>query len=151
MGDKVRKILIIVISILIALTLVFIHGNSCLSASQSSKTSGRVYNFFNKILPFIFNENFINANVIRKLAHFSEFFILGLEVSLLFILLNKFKGKEILLVLLIGIIDASIDETLQIFFERGASVIDVFIDFSGFALSTFITWTIYYLKRRIKR
>ena len=118
MKTKTKNILIAIVVLLIVATLVFIHGNSMQTASNSIKISGRVYAKLNAFMPWLFNDKLISASVIRKLAHFLEFFALGLEFSLLFLLLNKFKWKEILLVLLIGIIDASLDEILQIFFNK---------------------------------
>ncbi len=151
MKTKTKNILIAIVVLLIVATLVFIHGNSMQTASNSIKISGRVYAKLNAFMPWLFNDKLISASVIRKLAHFLEFFALGLEFSLLFLLLNKFMGKKILLVLLIGIIDASLDEILQIFFSRGASVIDVLIDFSGYVLGVIVILLINIIINSIKK
>lgn len=108
------------------------------SAGQSLAVSGRVYLKAQVIAPWLFNDKLITVHVLRKLAHFTEFFILGVEICLLFILCGKFRLKGILVVCLIGFLDACLDETLQIFYERGASFIDVLIDFSGYLLAVFI-------------
>lgn len=82
----------------------------------------------------IFEEEYIH-HVVRKLAHFTIYFILGILVSYL---LNIGKTKErriIFLAFICCLLFAISDETLQLFiYGRGAQVSDVFIDITGASL-----------------
>lgn len=139
--SKKKRLGIIVLSILTVLTLAFIFGNSMANKSQSSEISSGVYDVFKPFFDRIFGENVITHAVIRKLAHMGEFFILGIEVCSLFILIFINTIKSFLLSLPIGLIVGIIDETIQIFSNRGASIIDVLIDYSGYM----ILWIIYFV------
>ena len=71
---------------------------------------------------------------VRKIAHFVEFSLLGLCIEAYF--LRRFGAREIALRGAIGLFVAAADETIQIFTDRGASVLDVLLDFSGFAFAS---------------
>lgn len=72
---------------------------------------------------------------VRKIAHFVEFSLLGLCVEAYF--LYRFAWRPLVCRLAIGIFVASSDEFLQLFTGRGASVLDVLLDLSGFTLASF--------------
>lgn len=69
--------------------------------------------------------------VVRKAAHFTEYFVLAMLVTSTYIAF--YKGKlNISFILLICILVALSDEYLQSFISgRGSMVRDVFIDFGG--------------------
>lgn len=71
-------------------------------------------------------------HVVRKAAHVSEFFLLGLIISFT---LNRFKIDDknfILYTLFTILLIADIDEFVQLFIvNRTSKVSDVFIDFGG--------------------
>lgn len=147
-----KKGYIITLSVLIVLTLSFIWGNSLLSKSASANTSGGVYNFFKPIIDFIFGEgNFTHAHF-RKLAHFSEFFVLGVEIYLLFRVIYGNIRCKVITILLLGFFAGLIDESLQIISSRGASFLDVLIDFLGYSFAIIISMifsiVIYKIKHR---
>jgi len=76
--------------------------------------------------------------IIRKLAHFSEFFLLGVFWYLVYLKYTS-KSKLILIVLIHGLITAIIDETIQLFVDgRSGEVMDVLIDFSGVLIAVLI-------------
>jgi VanZ family protein len=83
--------------------------------------------------------------IIRKLAHFTEFFFLGISLSIYFI-----KEKiEVYHVISLGFIVAVIDEFIQLFVSgRSGNVIDIGIDLLGilvaFSLITFLKKTTYH-------
>ena len=66
----------------------------------------------------------VTEHFVRKLAHFTEFFVLGLELAVLFC---SFSSKPILFSLLVALTD----ETIQLFTGRGSQVKDVWLDFFG--------------------
>ena len=68
--------------------------------------------------------------VLRKCAHFAEFFILGLLVTTT---LLEIKGKLlVLLAIALCVCVASVDETIQLFVDgRSGRVVDVLLDSVG--------------------
>lgn len=73
--------------------------------------------------------SFVNRFV-RKIAHFVEFSLLGVCVEAYF--LGSYTLRSLALRYAIGGFVAVTDETIQIFTGRGASVLDVLLDLSGF-------------------
>ena len=66
---------------------------------------------------------------VRKAAHFTEYFILGI---LMFLVFKEFNNKDIYLIILLCIIYAMSDEFHQLFvLGRDGSIKDVFIDSMG--------------------
>ena len=118
------------------------------SIPESSDQSEMAYSWVKAVLDFIFGKDVITHAVFRKLVHFGEFFILGLEINLLFITIKKYQLKRIYMPLLLGLFAASIDEIIQIFYKRGASVIDVLIDFSGVVAISLIVLIIYLIVKK---
>ncbi len=144
-----KKTKISILCILIALTLAFIWGNSLLPATESSKLSGTVKEVLEQVLPEDFfqgDDESEGENLIRKLAHFTEFTLLGAELSaLLYVVLSCSLTAP----LLSGLMTAVTDETIQIFIEgRGSSVRDVWIDFGGVAAGTVIILLVQHFKSR---
>lgn len=95
-------------------------------------------NFFLNIITNNFNnvDEDIMSTVIRKLAHFTEFFILG--GYLWFLFKNKISY-------LFAVIVAIIDEIIQIFTPgRTAKVLDVLIDSLGSLLGFICVMIIFY-------
>ena len=136
---KVRHLLYL-FAILALLTVAFIWGNSLKSIPESSAQSSVVADKIQgivdpqqKVEPSIFH------NLIRKLAHVTEFFILGLLVCGFTVCLGYELDKRLIsLPMLIVLLIAVGDEWIQSFAERGSLVTDVAIDFGG-ALAGLLT------------
>ncbi len=147
-----KKTKIIILCVLLVLTLAFIWGNSLLPASESEKLSDTVKEVLEQVLPedFFQGDGSDDGNLIRKLAHFTEFTLLGMELTLL---LWEILQYSVTTSLLAGLLAAVTDETIQIFIEgRGSSVRDVWIDFGGVALGTLLIFILRrFLKRRRRR
>jgi len=112
---------------------IFIFSQSLLPGEVSSNQSGFIvdtlYPLFSRIGFTIDVDTF--TFIIRKLAHFIEYFILGI---IFFLLYQKwFKNKTLwVLVLVHGLFTASIDETIQRFTpNRSGELRDVLIDITG--------------------
>lgn len=111
--------------------------NSSLSGEDSAMQSGWIVTSIDQTLGFIgihANETFLSL-MVRKLAHFTEFFILTL------LWIKALKDKKIAIIYAIGIssLVALLDESLQLFIPgRNGNIIDVFIDISGSLLAYFI-------------
>lgn len=127
-----KKVCVTLLILLILLTLAFIWGNSLLNAETSSKASEEVHGALSGIFDCVFGEGVVTTAVLRKLAHFGEFFILGAEVCLLSVCIFGLKLKPLSCFLSVGLFVAIIDELLQFISARGPAVTDVLIDFSGF-------------------
>lgn len=135
----------IVLFALIAIVTAFIWGNSMLDAEKSGNISKNVTEIVCEILGEKPDEvNMDKANfTVRKIAHFSEFLLLGVLYSLV-----KFKidGKSfsllIFLPLFCTLLTAVADEFIQSFTGRGSMVSDVLIDFSGATVGTLSAHTV---------
>lgn len=123
---KIVKLLLIVIWLLV----IFLFSN------QDGSTSTLLTNgILEKYLFFVDSDIFFM--IIRKMAHITEYFILGILV-LNFI--NEFKiDKKIIISILICFILASFDELHQLFIpDRTGCLLDVFIDMIGASLGILI-------------
>lgn len=118
---------------LFVMILCFIFGNSILTKEMS----GAISRFVASILggSSVGEEEHY---LVRKLAHFTEYAALGV-VSCLFFdsMLNGAYGKYTT-VALVGVIAPLIDETIQIFSERGPALGDVWLDISGYAFGSLV-------------
>lgn len=133
MSKKAQKILC---GILIGLNLCLIWGNSAVTADESQAMSDWVL----KLLSFL-PEGELGSVLIRKAAHFSEFALLGMLMGWMSLLC---AGRTFPGILGIGLGCGCIDETIQYFVPgRASMLLDVWIDFSGFATG-FILLTIGY-------
>lgn len=137
-GGRTRKICVVITCLLIAVTLGFIWGNSLKSRSESMMLSLGVLRLIRPLLDAVFSPENVTDHLVRKLAHFAEFGMLGAELVLLTSLLRKLRAQTVLNCLLAGLSAAVIDETIQIFSARGSQAIDVLLDFGGVVTGVFI-------------
>lgn len=135
-----------ILSVLIVLNLALIWGNSLMTGADSGAISGGVLAFLGRFLPVLLTE--AGHTFLRKAAHFSEFALLGL----LYCGRHRLVRQETPLHLMgFGLAVACIDETIQIFTPgRASSLIDVWIDTSGFALGLAVILTAYKIYNKIK-
>ncbi len=125
-----RRIINLVLSLLLALTLAFIWGNSLLSREESAEASGNVMDIFGDLFEFL-GLNTEDDHWLRKTTHLVEFSALGCELALLFFL-NR--GRRISSAAFAGaaaLVAALVDEGLQIISQRGPELRDVAVDFPG--------------------
>ena len=129
---------------LLALNLIFIWGNSLLPAEVSQKISDCVLELLPEV-PDQPAQQEEETHLVRKLAHFAEFTVLGMLLSWLCIL-RKRKGW---IPVPAGTVVACIDETIQMFVPgRGPGLLDVGIDACGVLMGMFLLNTAYLLKRK---
>ncbi len=129
--------------LLIALTLVFIFSNSLPSIEESKADSMGVMQMIAPFLEFFVGKGNVTLYFVRKLAHFAEFGILGLQLG---ILIKKPKSSAFLF----AILCAMTDETIQIFTGRGSQVQDVWLDFVGASTGILAGIAILYLIQTIR-
>lgn len=121
---------------LIVLTLIFIWGNSLLPPQRSWEVSDAVQKILSYFTPVDSpsGEDGFWSVVVRKLAHFTEFCVLGGLLRLRF----QDQQKAPWLPLLAGLLAALVDETIQYYTGRTSLVFDVWLDFFGVAVGVFI-------------
>lgn len=161
---------------IIALTLAFIFGQSMLPASMSMQTSDSLADTMEGILDHEVPSEEVadsakeNASrpivdffikYLRKIAHFVEHGILGLEMFFLLMAIERQAKKEheimpigiptLLFSLNMGLLAGFIDETIQIFSGRMYSIIDVWLDFAGYATFTAVLTLTYVIAGLIKK
>jgi len=126
-----RKKIFFILSIIMTL---IIWINSFLPADLSSAQSGWVVGMVQSILD-LFNIEVgldILSLWVRKLAHFTEFMILGI---LWFFTIHEHQSnikKSVIYVIIISISTAILDETIQLFSEgRAFQILDIGIDTLG--------------------
>ena len=135
---------------LIALNLAFIWGNSLMDGAHSAALSHWVQSLLSGIFPDVIPETGAQGHgLLRKLAHFSEFFALG---GLLFWLSGMYpvsRWARIYVPICVGALCAGVDEIIQIFVpERGPALLDVGIDTLGVTLSVVLLSLISFLKNK---
>jgi len=143
-----RTVLEIIFISVIVLTLLFVFSRSAKSKEESSAESDAVGDVVEEIIPDDApGKDFVVINI-RKIAHFVEFAILGIEIAVYVLLLHK-RRLFIAASYPVGLIFAFLDETVQVFSRRGPSITDVWIDFIGFALFSSLVYVIYLAVRLI--
>lgn len=134
------KVLFTILTI-IWLIVIFMFSHS--PSEESSKLSNTfIEKTFIKVIK-IFNKDVKSKNIIeylktpvRKLAHFTEYLILGV---LMCITLNCYGIKDSTFILLLCIIYACTDEVHQFFIPgRACRLFDVFIDSLGSFVGVFV-------------
>lgn len=126
--------------VLTVLWIGFIFWHSSRDAGQSDGESLGLLYYIQKVLPWMTN------NLLRKLAHFGEFAILGALLTGTF-----YRAKNFILLKPIsaGLLCALCDETIQLFVPgRSGNVKDVWIDLSGVVLGTLCMFLLLRLRKR---
>ena len=145
--QKTRRIIFLFLT---AAFTIFIFANSLTVGEQSAKQS----NFIVDIVLSAFNLVGIKADadllfvLIRKLAHFSEYFVLGLLAF--FALYNPSKRKITFFAPIYCLLVAVADEFIMQRITEGRSpqLTDVLIDFSGVVFGLLTVACILYLKTK---
>ncbi len=132
----------ILFTICLVYSVVFIFRNSLEIASVSSERSEQVQQIVNEAAGTVGLGPF-SLHAIRKLAHFTEFMVMGFWFMLCLRVYTRHFIKHISWPLFLGLGTAVADETIQTFVAgRGSSVKDVWIDFAGFVAGLFVALVI---------
>lgn len=138
MIQKNKKIITVVLLAAILLTLCFIFSNSMDSKEVSGQKSAVVKEVVDAVAEALGSEELVTEHILRKMAHFLEFFALGMELTAMCMLWKQ----SLVWAAFLGHLAAHADETIQIFSKRGPSVADVWLDFSGVLAGLCIVWCI---------
>ncbi len=141
--SKKRLIVNVLYTIFIVLIITFIFGNSLSNKEESANQSGSVLAFVNSILEFINFPVLMSHKFLRKLAHFTEFFVLGASVMGLFLYNKKENYDYFVYSCFFCCFIAMTDETIQYFTNRGSMLLDVWLDFFGACVGITFLYFIY--------
>ncbi len=145
---NLKKIVYLIVTILVVM---FIFYNSIQNGESSSNASTTVLNFINNIINSIGLNFKLEGYFIRKLAHFVEFFTLGVFLMLTF---EAFTNKIFSIIgfpMFLAIFIPVIDEYIQIYSDgRTSSVKDVLLDFFGAMIGIIIVSLFFVLNKKIK-
>ena len=135
-----------VLLLLIIATVCFIFSNSMESIPESSAKSEKILHVLTPALELFLGKNAATNHIVRKLAHFTEFFVLGIELCMFCTIVRK----SLVWALFTGLCVALSDETIQIFYERGSQVQDIWLDFSAVITATILVFLYGFIIRRRK-
>lgn len=126
-----KRIGTVLLLLAILAALAFIWGNSLESAVESSLKSGRVRELIEPLLELLVGEGNVTDHMVRKLAHLTEFAVLGALLLLLTAAAFRVRLQSVLNCQFFLLLAALTDETIQLFTGRGSQVRDVWLDFAG--------------------
>ena len=128
-GKKISTALLL-LAILAALA--FIWGNSLDSAVESAAKSGRVGELLRPLLELVVGQGGVTDHLVRKLAHFTEYAVLGALLLLLTVVGFRVRLQTVVNCLFFLMAAALTDETIQMFSDgRSSQLTDVWLDLSG--------------------
>ena len=127
---------VILFTVLAVLTMAFIFGNSLKNGEESNAISADIVE---KLLTIFHPDEEFDINLfhklVRKAAHFTEFAMFGIFVTLLMHSTEKITGQRHMAAVFFTVLATAVmDEFIQNFTGRGSLVSDVLIDFSGAAV-----------------
>ncbi len=143
-------------AIMTALTVLAVGAifyNSSLSAVESTEQSSPVTQMLNSILQSLHIPVTLTETVVRKLAHFTEYAILGALLATTVYLYAHTRLKTAAVTLIVGAIIPVCDESIQLFpAGRSCQVRDMVIDYTGVVFATLIAlWIISIKEKRCKK
>jgi VanZ family protein len=142
-----------ILIILILATLAFIWSSSFKTIAASTDDSVRALKLLTPLLEFFVGKGNATDHLVRKIAHFAEFLILGSEFALFLTVRRRVDIQGIANCLFAGLSAAVIDESIQIISNRGSMVSDVLLDFCGVTagvLLILLFYAVFKPKRRKK-
>ncbi len=154
------KKLLIVLYITFTLSMIFVWGQSCISREESRVSSDVVVEMIkpiDELEPGYRSENGWTytelSTYVRKFAHVIEYAAVGFQLMCIFLLKGRRKLVWYINCAFIIMLIALVDETIQIFSNRGSEIGDIWIDLAGSALGigvAFIIGTIV-MKKQAKK
>lgn len=138
--DRTKCRIFTAITILFVL---FIFHNSMFPGKQSSSQSQFVMNLLNQALASLQIPILLSEHFVRKAAHFTEYFALGTLMLITVRAYRKPVRESTFAGLFFLLLIPVIDEFIQLFMpQRGSSVLDVLLDFSGGITGMLLCWLI---------
>ncbi|BAR48493.1 hypothetical protein TFKS16_1154 [Tannerella forsythia KS16] len=148
-NSKHRQLFRWVYTLLTVGVTVFIFTNSLQGGEASGLRSVMVTEWLNRLIGYLGIDYRFTVYAVRKLAHLTEFMLLGLFLTLTLRVYTRSLMPHISWPLFAGLFTAVCDETIQLFGRgRGPSLHDVWIDFAGFVIGLCIAL---FLMRPVRR
>lgn len=141
----------IVLTVLTAAAVCAIFYNSSLSAVESTEQSSPVTELLNAFLGWLHLPLRLSESIVRKLAHFTEYAVLGTLLSTTVYLYAR-RRKRTLIALPVGAAVAVCDELIQLFSQgRSCEVRDMLIDCVGVGFAVVLVITFISLKEKHRK
>lgn len=126
------------------LWIIFIFCRSLQPADVSTVESRWVLDLLQRLIPFE-----LSLHAVRKLAHFTEFAVLGVMAGTLFGGRCRHLWIGLLFAVMTGVVTALSDETIQLFVAgRSGQIPDVWIDVAGASTGAAIALTVRAVRSR---
>lgn len=135
MNHTAKRTCAVILLLITAALLIFIWGNSLMSRQLSHLKSESALQAVSPLFDSIANSG-LTEPMLRKIAHFAEFFAVSAAITLLLRLFRPLSAQLIFNCLSLGLMIAVIDESLQIISLRGPLVSDILLDFCGVITGT---------------
>lgn len=115
--------------------ILFIFSNSMKPAALSSKDSSAALLLIHSAFAQAgINASWLSEHMVRKLAHFSEYTLLGILLKGCLCSLKLPKRQTLYFLVMAGFFIPFVDETIQLFVEgRSGQISDVWLDSAGIA------------------
>ncbi|NLC32399.1 MAG: VanZ family protein [Clostridiales bacterium] len=150
-----RRLSAFLFMLLILLTIAFIWSNSLQNSQESLKRSDFVVELIEPVILAIpvpkWHSPDMMSFITRKLGHFSEFFLLGIELMILKFLLEPAVKIKFWHLIIFASLIALTDEGIQLTNGRGAMLQDVILDSFGALTGIGVVSGIYNLLHRAHR
>ena len=142
----------IIMFLLTAASICFAFVHSAMPADMSDDESRGVAELFTWIFNALGIDMLTADAIIRKLAHFAEFSVIGAMLTSCAYAFDRLRPHRFYAqVLLAGLVTAVIDETIQLGSQgRAGAVVDVIIDFGGVLFGGLVMLAAYSIYRRIR-
>lgn len=143
----------VIIFILTAAAIGFVFSRSVMTADESSMESAGMLEFMSGLLKAVGIRAELTDHIIRKLAHFTEFTVVGMLLTGCAYSFDRLRPHRCwATVLFAGLSTAVADETIQLFSDgRSGQITDVLLDFSGVLTGTALMLAIFAIYRQIKK
>lgn len=143
----------IIMLALTAAVIAFAFIHSSMPSVQSAQESESVLDFVTEILKFFGFDPALSDHLIRKLAHFTEYTVLGALLCSCAYSFDRIKPiKFIPYTVSIGLFTSFVDETIQLGVEgRSGQVTDMWIDFFGVLLGTAVMLAAFAVYRKLRK
>ncbi len=130
----------------------FIFINSSFDAVSSSAQSLGVREFINSLFKSIHINITLTEHLVRKCAHFVEYFLLGIIFFYTVLSFVRHLDFKMIFALVFGLVVAAIDESIQLFSSgRSAQVSDVLLDFTGVLASVAVLSILTLIVKNIRK
>ena len=119
--------------------LLFIYSNSMRTAPESTVQSQGLLGLIEKIFPFVIRHLGLTEHILRKMAHFGEYLVLGMLLAQTVKTYGYLRLRQFWIVLAGGFLMAAADEGIQLFTEgRSGQFSDVMLDLCGVMAGLFV-------------